>query len=147
MPQLDSSTLIPWLEQAIKTLSSAEQRKLSREIGRQLRIANQRRMSAQTSPEGQPWAARKKGRGKRPTGKMFRKLHSASRLKIKAQAHGVKIGWTGQDGHIARVHQYGLRQRLQWGEAQYPARALLGFAPKDIALVCDLLIEKLAPKN
>lgn len=146
MPQLDSNTLIPWLEQAIERLSPAEQRKLAREIGKQLRVENRKRITAQTSPEGQPWAPRKKGKGKRPTGKMFKKLRTASRLKIKAQAHGVKIGWAGQDGHIARVHQYGLRQRLQWGEAQYPARALLGFAPKDVEIIKDLLIERLAPK-
>lgn len=210
MPQTDANTLIPWLEQAIQRLSPAEQRKLAREIGKQLRIENRKRINAQISPEGTPFAPRQirekaltshiRNRGNRNphpqrgnpprrftykgkqvelksyreeggmligfdrvskqvkaykkanigkpkpkhSDKMFKKLRTASRLKIKAQAHGVKIGWTGQDGHIARVHQYGWYDAKTGGN--YPSRELLGFSPKDLEMIKNLLIERLAPQ-
>lgn len=48
-----------WIAISIARLSPAEQKKVFREIGRELRRENARRMGTQLSPEGEPWQARR----------------------------------------------------------------------------------------
>ncbi len=89
-----------------------------------------------------PWDLRgKKGRIKR---RMFEKLNMARYLKAKGTPQQALIGFAGRVSRIARVHQYGLKDRAERGapEIKYARRALLGLSDKDEkelkALVMDL---------
>ncbi|MFN3881500.1 MAG: phage virion morphogenesis protein [Nitrincola lacisaponensis] len=84
----------------------------------------------------------KKGRIKQ---KMFTKLSTARYLKQKYNPSTVSVGFFGNVARIARVHQYGLRDRVAKNgpEVQYEKRELLGFTEQDKALIEQRLIEYL----
>lgn len=84
----------------------------------------------------------KKGRIKR---KMFTKMSSAKYLKQKHNASAVSVGFFGSVARIARVHQYGLRDRVAKNgpEVQYEKRELLGLTEQDKTMIEQLLIEHL----
>lgn len=77
---------------------------------------------------------------------MFSKLRTARYLKTAVTSNSAVVGFVGQVERIARVHQLGLRDRVQKGgkEAQYATRELLGFTDDDISAVHDLVISHLA---
>lgn len=77
---------------------------------------------------------------------MFTKIRSAKYLKQKHNASTVSVGFFGNVARIARVHQYGLRDRVAQNgpEVQYEKRELLGFTEQDKAMIEQLLIEHLA---
>lgn len=70
-------------------------------------------------------ARTKQGRVKR---RMFTKLKTAKYLKAQANASQAEVQFTGQVQRIARVHHYGLRDRVSRGRGKikYMARPLLG---------------------
>ncbi|WP_043615152.1 phage virion morphogenesis protein [Chromobacterium violaceum] len=129
-------------------LDGKARRQLAREIARQLRQSQQKRIAAQLNPDGSAFAPRKpqiqdkKGAIRRA---MFSKLRTAKWLKTEANAGGAAVGFIGEVERIARVHQYGLRDRAQRGgrEVQYPARALLGFAGQDIEAIAEKVLNRL----
>ncbi|UTH73347.1 phage virion morphogenesis protein [Chromobacterium sp. IIBBL 290-4] len=130
----------------------AARRALARDIGRALRQSQQKRIAAQQNPDGSGYAPRRqqyreqKGRIRR---QMFAKLRAARWLKIEATASGVEVGFLRQVERIARVHQYGLRDRISrhtHREAQYPARELLGLSEQDFEMLKDKLLSLLADK-
>ncbi|WP_249936377.1 phage virion morphogenesis protein, partial [Escherichia coli] len=72
---------------------------------------------------------------------MFAKLRTARYLKVKADASGVTVGYSGVAARIARVHQFGERDRVAAGMyTDYPARELLGITPADERLIADRLL-------
>ncbi len=139
-----------WAEGLLAKLEPAERRKVTRTIGRELRRSQQRRIMAQKNPDGSAFEARKpqkglrnkKGRAKR---KMFTKLRTARYLKIRASAQGVSVGYSGRAAYIARIHQYGLRGKVnkQGVTTRYARRRLLGFTRDDREMISDLLITHL----
>jgi len=76
---------------------------------------------------------------------MFAKLRQAKHLKVQSSADAIAIGFMGRVARIARVHQYGLRDRPERGQAevQYERRELLGFTDADLELIRDQLLEHL----
>lgn len=133
----------------LANMSSKERRQLAREIAKQLRPSQQRRIAAQLNPDGSAFEKRKpqvrdqKGKIRRT---MFSKLRTTKYLKTEAKPDAAVIGFVGEVERIARVHQYGLRDRAQKGgpEVQYPTRQLLGFTEADLDAVSDLTIKHLA---
>ena len=125
-----------WLTPLIEKLSPKERRILAREVARDLRIANRERIKAQTNPDGTPYEPRTeiRGRSGRVRRKaMFTKLRTAKYLKIKTSADEASVGFVWQVARIARVHHYGLRDRVEKGGPlhQYAKRELLGITHKD----------------
>lgn len=59
---------------------------------------------------------------------MFNKLRTNTHLKAKADSNGLEVGFYGRVIRIARMHQYGLRDRVVagGGETQYEERRVLG---------------------
>jgi len=115
-------------------------------IAKRLRKHQQQRIKRQITPEGQPFAPRraqplraKKGRIKR---EMFAKLRKAKYMKAKGTDKDAVVEFTGQVQRMAKVHQYGLRDRpsVRAIEVQYQARPLLGLDAEDMRLVEDELI-------
>jgi phage virion morphogenesis protein len=89
----------------------------------------------------------KKGRIKRAA--MFAKLRTARFLNIESDAMGLAVGFAGRVSRVARVHQYGLTDRVaQHGvEYKYPARALFGFTDADRDLIRDMLLRHVMKHN
>lgn len=124
-------------------------RQLAREIAKQLRQSQQRRIATQLNPDGSAFEKRKpqvrdqKGKLRRT---MFSKLRTTKYLKTEATANAAVTGFVSEVERIARVHQYGLRDRAQRGgpEVQYPERQLLGLSDVDVEVISDMLLNHLA---
>lgn len=76
---------------------------------------------------------------------MFKKLRTASYLKARGDSNFVTIGFTGRIARIARVHQYGLKDRAESGapEVRDEQRELLGFTEADKVVIRDQLLAHL----
>ncbi len=138
-----------WAGALLAKLEPGARRQLNQQIGRELRRSQQQRIAAQRNPDGSAFAPRKprqlrakKGRIKR---QMFAKLRQAKHLRVQSSADAIAIGFMGRVARIARVHQYGLRDRPERGQAdvQYDRRELLGFTAADLDLIRDRLLEHL----
>ncbi|MGK4158482.1 phage virion morphogenesis protein, partial [Escherichia coli] len=88
-------------------------------------------------------ARSKKGRIKR---QMFTKLRTTKYLKTAASADSASVQFEGKVQRIARVHHYGLRDRVsrKGPEVRYAERKLLG-SNKDVLdftkdILCDWLV-------
>lgn len=126
--------------------------KLTRSLAQQLRRTQQQRVKQQRNPDGSIYAARKprdlkgkKGQIKRH-GKMFQKLPRASHLKAKGDGQSITVAFTGRVARIARVHQYGLKDRAEAKapEVRYKRREILGFTGTDLEMIRDSLLAHLA---
>jgi len=123
------SRLESWAQDTIESFEAPERRRFLRSIGRTLRKNTQKRMAAQTGADGRKWAARKDGTRR----KMFQRLRLGKNLKMNTGADHVKIGWSKKAGGLARIHHYGLRDRVseRGVRVKYEARSLLGLSKKD----------------
>lgn len=133
----------------IGQLSPQARRTLARDMAKQLRERQQKRIAEQRNPDGSAYAPRaprlrrKQGRIKR---QMFAKLRQAKYLKARGTAEGAAVEFVGRVSRIANVHQFGLRDRVEKGgpEVAYPARELLGFTDDDLALIEEMVLDTLA---
>jgi phage virion morphogenesis protein len=131
----------------IGALSPAGRRKLAAEIAKQLRRSQQQRIKQQKTPDGTPYQARKrqplrakKGRIKRA---MFKKLRTSRYMKASGRNDTAVVEFTDKVQRIARVHQYGLKDRPTpyAHNVQYTKRQLLGFSKGDKKIINDLLFK------
>lgn len=138
-----------WLSPLLQKLDGRGRAQLARKAAQQLRRSQQQRIRAQANPDGSPFEARKprdlrgkKGRIKR---RMFEKLKMARYLKAKGTPQQAVIGFAGRVSRIARVHQYGLKDRAERGapEVRYARRELLSLAKKDLEIIRNELIDYL----
>ncbi|ELY4481507.1 phage virion morphogenesis protein [Cronobacter turicensis] len=123
----------------IAALSPAGRRRMAQDIAKTLRTRQQQRIKAQKAPDGSAYTPRreqparaKKGRVKR---EMFVKLRTNRFMKATGSSDAAVVEFTGKVQRIARVHQYGLKDKPgRNGRAvQYPARPLVGIDKKDIS--------------
>lgn len=144
----DLEALEDWAAGLLGQLQPAARNQLARSIGQALRRSQQQRIIAQRNPDGSKYAPRKQrnlrgkqGRIKHQV-KMFKKLRTASFLKVQGNGNAISVGFTGRVARIARVHQYGLRDRAERGalEVRYEQREVLGFAEVDVDLIRDRLL-------
>ncbi len=132
-----------WMDVIVNSLSSARRRVLFRTIARDLRKANQKRISKQINPDGDAWEARKFDNGSgqvRKKIKMMIGLRSTRRLKITAGPDGATIGFSGRNAKIAAVHHFGgmdLVDPDSTTKIRYPVRQLLGVTKEDQTLIRD----------
>ena len=138
-----------WAGALLARLEPGARRQLNQQIGRELRRSQQQRVASQRNPDGTAYAPRKprKLRGKvgRIKRQMFSKLRQARHLKLRSTADAIAVSFMGRVARIARVHQYGLRDRPERGQAevQYERRELLGFTDADLELIRDQLLQHL----
>ncbi len=149
----DLTELHEWAGELLAKLQPAQRRQLTRKVGQDLRRSQAKRIAAQQNPDGTPYTPRKrknlrgkKGRIKRKKGRMFEKMRAAKHMKLQNDANQITIGFIDQVGRVARIHHYGLRDRIssKVTSYQYPERRLLGFGQEDQALICDSLLHHLA---
>ena len=148
-------TLEDWAAGLLGQLEPAPRAKLARSVGQALRRSQQQRIIAQQNPDGSKYAPRKQrnlrgkqGRVKRKV-KMFQKLRTVSFLKVQGNGNAISVGFAGRVARIARVHQYGLKDRPERGapDVSYDRRELLGFTEADIDLIRDGLLDHLTRTN
>jgi phage virion morphogenesis protein len=138
--------LANYLQPLLERLSRGERARLAKQIGRDLRKSQGKRISEQKNPDGSSYTPRRKrlreqkGKIKR---KMFTKIKNTSNLKVLSNADSIAIGFVGRVARIARVHQEGLKDRAEKGapDVVYPKRELLGFTEQDIKLVEDSFLK------
>ena len=146
----DLNRLQDWLAPLLSKLNAGERRLLAREVAKRARTSTQQNMAAQQSPDGQRWEPRKHrsrdARGNLRQGPMFKKLRLARHLRTHALSHEAVVEFVGRAARIARVHHYGLRDRVSEGGAQYqyPARELLGLSDEQMGAITDLILDHLS---
>ena len=138
-----------WLAALLANLEPAARKRMMRELAQQLRRTQQNNIRLQRNPDGTGYEPRrvtartKKGRIKR---QMFAKLRTTKYLKTAASADSASVQFAGQVQRIARVHHYGLRDRVsrKGPEVRYTKRQLLGFDSTAINLIKEQLLTYLA---
>ncbi|TCB93665.1 phage virion morphogenesis protein [Enterobacter wuhouensis] len=136
-----------WLEALLANFEPAARQRMMRELAKELRRNQQNNIRLQRNPDGSGYEARKvtartkKGRIKR---QMFAKLRTAKYLKTAASADSASVQFTGKVQRIARVHHYGLRDRVSRNgpQVQYSERKLLGYSDTTYKIVINALISK-----
>lgn len=120
-----------WLAALLANLAPAARQRMMRELAQELRRNQQNNIRLQLNPDGSGYEPRKvtartkKGRIKR---QMFSKLRTAKYLKTAASADSASVQFAGEVQRIARVHHYGLRDRVSRNGrvVRYSERRLLG---------------------
>lgn len=138
-----------WLAALLANLEPAARNRMMRQLAQELRRSQQQNIRLQRNPDGTAFEARrvtarsKKGRIKR---QMFAKLRTTKYLKTAATADSASVQFDGKVQHIARVHHYGLRDRVRRNgpEARYPARRLLGVNDEVETITRDTLMRWLS---
>ncbi|EKN4067996.1 TPA: phage virion morphogenesis protein [Yersinia enterocolitica] len=134
----------------IAALSPASRRRMTVEIAKKLRQRQQQRIKSQKSPDGTPYAPRKrqpikakKGRIKR---EMFAKLRTNRFLKASGDTNEAVVEFTSKVQRIARVHHYGLKDKPGRNSAavEYPERPLMGFNSEDYKVIEKIITEVLS---
>lgn len=134
-----------WLAALLSQLEPAARKKMLREVAHDVRRVQQSNITAQRSPDGTAWEPRrvsarsKKGRIRRG---MFSKLKTAKYLKAKASADVAEVVFVPEVQKLARVHHYGLRDRVsrRGPEVKYAERPLLGLNDEIKAEILSVLI-------
>lgn len=119
-----------WLTALLASLAPAERKRMLRELAQQLRRTQQQNIRLQRNPDGSGYEPRrvtartKQGRIKR---QMFIKLRTAKYLITAATADSASVEFVGKVQRIARIHHYGLRERInrKGPEVRYAQRRLL----------------------
>ncbi|EGI2390143.1 phage virion morphogenesis protein [Escherichia coli] len=125
---------------------SAARSRMMRQLAQELRRTQQQNIRMQRNPDGSSYEPRrvtarsKKGRIKR---QMFAKLRTTKYLKTAASADSASVQFEGKVQRIARVHHYGLRDRVsrKGPEVRYAERRLLGYSNNSYLIVSDLLMK------
>jgi len=147
-----TGALDAWAAGLLARLQPPARRRLARVLAVELRRTQQRRIASQQNPDGSPYTPRKqpalrsrKGRIQQRKGAMFRKLRQARYLRTRTTAQEASIGFAGRVARIARVHQYGQRDRVspRGPQVRYAQRELLGLTPALHARIRTLLVEHL----
>lgn len=138
-----------WLAALLANLEPAVRNRMMRQLAQELRRSQQQNIRLQRNPDGTTFEPRrvtarsKKGRIKR---QMFAKLRTTKYLKAAATADSASVQFEGKVQRIARVHHYGLRDRVRRNgpEARYPARRLLGVNDEVETITRDTLLRWLS---
>ncbi|EHN8904892.1 phage virion morphogenesis protein [Enterobacter asburiae] len=138
-----------WLAALLANLEPAARNRMMRQLAQELRRSQQQNIRLQRNPDGTAFEPRrvtarsKKGRIKR---QMFAKLRTTKYLKTAATADTASVQFDRNVQRIARVHHYGLRDRVRSNGplVRYEKRRLLGVNNKVNGMISELLLKWLA---
>jgi phage virion morphogenesis protein len=110
-----------------------------------VRRSQQKNIRMQRNPDGTAYEPRrvtarmKQGRIRR---QMFARLRTAKYLKAVASPDSASVEFEGRVQRIARVHHYGLRDRVsrKGAEVRYAKRRLLGLNSELVALIDEVIM-------
>ncbi|EMG7886157.1 phage virion morphogenesis protein [Enterobacter hormaechei] len=134
-----------WLAALLANLEPAARNRMMRQLAQDLRRSQKQNIRLQRNPDGTAFEPRrvtarsKKGRIKR---QMFAKLRTTKYLKTTATADSASVQFDGKVQRIARVHHYGLRDRVSNSGpiVRYSQRKLLGINRLTVLKIKELLI-------
>lgn len=141
--------LIDRLNGIIQSAEPSARRTLAKEIAARVRTSQSARIKENRNPDGSQYEARKPQKLQAKKGairrRMFQKLIRAKWLKARANATDASIEFIGRAGRIARVSQYGLRDRVnkRGMEVQYAQRELLGLTDADLEMIEDIVLSSM----
>ncbi|QNF16139.1 phage virion morphogenesis protein [Aeromonas jandaei] len=128
----------------LKQLSATERRKLAADLARTMRATQAERIRANKQPDGTPMSPRKpRAKHGAIRRKMFAKLVKPAWFKATATANEAAVEFTGSANRIATIHHFGLRDKINGKEVQYPERQLIGITDADIDRIEDRLLKSL----
>ncbi|MDU7838602.1 MAG: phage virion morphogenesis protein [Pantoea sp.] len=138
-----------WLDALLAQLEPSARTKMLREVARDVRRIQQANITAQRAPDGTAWEPRrvtartKPGRIRR---KMFAKLKTTKYLKAQASADQAEIAFAPAVQKLARVHHYGLRDRVnrRGTMVKYEERQLMGLNKEAEMTVQEILVRWLS---
>lgn len=138
-----------WLDALLAGLEPAARKRMMRELAQQLRRSQQKNIRMQRNPDGTAYEPRrvtartKQGRIRR---QMFAKLRTTKYLKAVASHDAASVEFEGRVQRIARIHHYGLRDRVsrRGPEVKYSERRLLGMSDEVKKSIHDTLLSWLA---
>lgn len=144
--------LAPHLAGLLSALGPAARRALARDVARELRAAQVRRIAAQRNPDGsgfEPRRPRLRAKSGRIRRAMFARLRTTRHLRTESSADAALVVIAGRAARIARVHQYGLTDRVspRGPRHRYAARELLGFTDADRQSIADRVLDHLARRT
>lgn len=138
--------LIDRLNGIIQSYEPSARRKLAKQIAKNVQRSQSQRIKENKAPDGSQFEPRKQQRLRNKRGRlrqrMFSKLAKAKWLKAKTTATEASIEFIGKASQIARVSQYGLRDKVNKRglEVQYPQRELLGLTDAEIDMIEDIVL-------
>ncbi|HBW7373981.1 phage virion morphogenesis protein [Klebsiella pneumoniae] len=135
-----------WLDALLAGLEPAARKRMMRELAQQLRRSQQKNIRMQRNPDGTAYEPRrvtartKQGRIRR---QMFAKLRTTKYLKAAASPDSASVEFENRVQRIARVHHYGLRDRVsrKGPEVKYAERQLLGINDETEAIIRETLLD------
>lgn len=138
-----------WLNSLLAQLEPSARKRMLREVARDVRRIQQANITAQRAPDGTAWEPRratartKPGRIRR---KMFAKLKTTKYLKAQASADQAEIAFAPAVQKLARVHHYGLRDRVnrRGTMVKYAERQLIGLNQEAEMTVQEILVRWLS---
>ncbi|HDT6051422.1 TPA: phage virion morphogenesis protein [Klebsiella michiganensis] len=138
----------PWLDALLAGLEPAARKRMMRELAQQLRRSQQKNIRMQRNPDGTSYEPRrvtartKTGRIRR---QMFAKLRTVKYLKAVASPDSASVEFEGRVQRIARVHHYGLRDRVsrRGPLVRYSERRLLGINNEGVKLIQEMLFREI----
>nr|WP_274520604.1 phage virion morphogenesis protein [Klebsiella pneumoniae] len=134
-----------WLDALLTELEPATRKRMMRDLAQQLRRSQQKNIRMQRNPDGTAYEPRrvtartKQGRIRR---QMFAKLRTKKYLKAVASQDAASVEFESRVQRIARVHHYGLRDRVskKGTEVRYAQRRLLGINDEVETMTHDTLL-------
>lgn len=146
----DLEQLTAWASAFLVKLEPGARRVLLRAVATDMRRRQAERIAEQRNPDGSHYEPRKPQLRLRPgrvRRAMFMRLRTTRYLKTEADANAAVVTFLARAQRIAKVHQFGLRDRVNKTglEVQYAQRELLGFADGDVERLVDLVVVYIAP--
>ncbi|AXW01370.1 phage virion morphogenesis protein [Ralstonia pseudosolanacearum] len=138
-----------WLAGMLTKLDAPARRTLARAVAAELRRRQAARIAEQRNPDGSPYVPRKpqlRHRAGRIRRAMFVRLRLARHMKTEADANIAVVTFAGNAQRIAKVHHFGLRDRVNKNglTAKYSARELLGLDEGDMERFTDIVLQHLS---
>ncbi|WP_371112850.1 phage virion morphogenesis protein [Ralstonia pseudosolanacearum] len=138
-----------WLAGMLTKLDAPARRTLARAVAAELRRRQAARIAEQRNPDGSPYVPRKpqlRHRAGRIRRAMFVRLRLARHMKTEADANIAVVTFAGNAQRIAKVHHFGLRDRVNKNglTTKYSARELLGLDEGDVERFTDIVLQHLS---
>lgn len=135
----------------LKQLSDSERRKLEMHIARKLRASQKKRITSQKNPDGSAYIPRKerlRDKKNKIKNKMFNVIKNAKYMRTERTAQGLAIGFAGRVAFIARVHHFGLKDKVDRDGpvVKYASRELLGFTDEEIKMIENDVLDYLSAR-
>ncbi|MBZ6395582.1 MULTISPECIES: phage virion morphogenesis protein [Pantoea] len=135
-----------WLDALLAQLEPSARARMLREVARDVRRIQQANITAQRAPDGTAWEPRRATARTKPgriRHKMFAKLKTTKYLKAEASAEQAEIAFAPVVQRLARVHHYGLRDKVnkRGKRVKYAERPLLGVNDEVEASIKTIILD------